>query len=166
MATGVEGSGEYHLAQVNTPRLLAPLDSLVMVDFVALIEEVNAAADVSPGFVWRQEHPSLTEAHTIFGDKNLIVNLSVWTDVRALMNYFKNPIHAQAFRRRREWFEQPQKGGRATLALWWIEAGHLPTISEAEERLMYLTSHGLTQYAFDFRNAGQFPVKAFDLPMG
>lgn len=149
--------GVYHLAQVNTPRLWAPLDSAVMVEFVSLIEEVNAAADASEGFVWRQEHPSLTEAHTIFGDEKLIVNLSVWTDVGPLMSYFRSEVHAKAFRRRREWFEQSQKNGRATLALWWIKAGYEPTIPEAEKRLIHITDHGPTPFAFNFATAKRFP---------
>jgi hypothetical protein len=43
----------YHLAQINIARLLAPLDSPTMAEFVALLEEINALADRSPGFVWR-----------------------------------------------------------------------------------------------------------------
>ncbi len=44
---------EHHLAQVNVSRLLAPLNSPLLADFVAALDEVNAEADRSPGFVWR-----------------------------------------------------------------------------------------------------------------
>jgi hypothetical protein len=44
---------DYLLAQVNIGRLLAPLDSGQVADFVAALEPVNAVADAAPGFVWR-----------------------------------------------------------------------------------------------------------------
>ena len=37
----------------NVGRLLAPLDSPQLADFVAWLEPINALADASPGFVWR-----------------------------------------------------------------------------------------------------------------
>ena len=44
---------EYLLAQVNIGRLLEPLDSPRLAGFVAALDQVNAAADAAPGFVWR-----------------------------------------------------------------------------------------------------------------
>jgi hypothetical protein len=44
---------DYVLAQVNIGRLLAPIDSPLIADFAAALDEVNAAADAAPGFVWR-----------------------------------------------------------------------------------------------------------------
>jgi len=43
----------FQLAQVNFSRLVAPLDTPVLADFVAALDPVNAAADQAPGFVWR-----------------------------------------------------------------------------------------------------------------
>jgi hypothetical protein len=37
------------------------------------------------------------------------------------------------------------------MALWWVPAGHVPTVSEAEERLEHLRAHGPTAHAFTFR---------------
>ncbi|MBO6548278.1 MAG: DUF3291 domain-containing protein [Rhizobiales bacterium] len=34
------------------------------------------------------------------------------------------------------------------LALWWVEAGHKPTIAEAKDKLSHLNEHGSTDYAF------------------
>ncbi len=42
-----------HLAQVNIARMLAPLSDPLMAGFVAKLDEVNALADSSPGFIWR-----------------------------------------------------------------------------------------------------------------
>ena len=41
------------LAQVNIGRLVAPIESPLIADFVAALDEVNAVADAAPGFVWR-----------------------------------------------------------------------------------------------------------------
>ena len=42
-----------HLAQLNIARMLAPIDSPVMADFVANLERINALAEAHEGFVWR-----------------------------------------------------------------------------------------------------------------
>ena len=44
---------DLHIAQVNIARMKAPLEAPVMAGFVARLEEINALADRSPGFVWR-----------------------------------------------------------------------------------------------------------------
>ena len=41
----------YQLAQVNIGRMRAPLEDRVMAGFVARLDEINALADNSPGFV-------------------------------------------------------------------------------------------------------------------
>jgi hypothetical protein len=51
-------------------------------------------------------------------------------------------------RRRREWFERFPD---VYVSLWWVPAGHRPTVAEAVERLEYLQSHGPSAYAFTFR---------------
>ena len=40
---------------------------------------------------------------------------------------------------------------RPILALWWIPAGHIPTVAEGLERLAHLKQHGPTARAFTFR---------------
>ena len=39
----------------------------------------------------------------------------------------------------------------AFAALWWVPAGHLPTVAEAEARLLTLRTEGPTPHAFTFR---------------
>jgi hypothetical protein len=56
--------------------------------------------------------------------------------------------HLDVLRRRREWFEAL---GEAYLALWWVPAGHIPSVAEAEERVAALRERGPTAYAFTFR---------------
>jgi hypothetical protein len=143
----------HHLAQLNVARMLAPLDSPPMADFVAALEPINALGDGSPGFVWRlQTDDGDATAYRVLGDDMMIVNLTVWESVEALADFAYRSNHKDVMRRRREWFE---KMDEAYLALWWVPAGHIPTIKEAEERLLHLRAHGPTAHAFTFRE--QFP---------
>lgn len=44
---------KYHLAQLNIAQAKDTLDSETMQGFVNRLDEINALADKSPGFVWR-----------------------------------------------------------------------------------------------------------------
>jgi hypothetical protein len=83
----------FELAQINVSRLLAPLDSPLLADFVAALDEVNAAGDRAPGFVWRlQTEDGNATAVRAFGwdvgdSHGVIVNLTVWTSVEALADF-------------------------------------------------------------------------------
>jgi Domain of unknown function (DUF3291) len=139
----------FHLAQVNIARLAAPLDSPQLVDFVANLEPINAIADASDGFVWRlQTEEGDATALRIFDDDWVIVNMSVWESIEALRNYVYRSPHADVLRRRQEWFE---KMIEVHVALWWIEAGTLPTLRDAEERLSTLRAEGPTPQVFTLK---------------
>jgi hypothetical protein len=45
------------------------------------------------------------------------------------------------------------------MALWWVEAGHIPTVDEAKERLEYLSQHGVSERAFTFKQPYDPPGK-------
>src|SRR4051812_47269021 len=128
----------YHLAQVNVARMLAPLDSPQLAPFVAQLDAVNAEADRAPGFVWRLLDASAVRAE---GDALLLFNLSVWESVDALKSNTNSAGHTQVSRPRGGCFEKPTE---AHLALWWIPAGHIPSIAEARERLDYLNAPAAT----------------------
>jgi hypothetical protein len=139
----------YHLAQLNIGRLVAPVDSPVVADFVALLDPVNAIADASEGFVWRlqTEEGNATALH-IYDDETLFVNMSVWESKEALWNFVYSGNHLAVMRRRREWFTRIEQ----FMCLWWVPARHLPDIPEAEERLSHLRDHGPTTTAFTFKS--------------
>jgi hypothetical protein len=140
----------YELAQVNISRLLAPIDSPLLADFVADLDPVNAVADAAPGFLWRlRTEDDNATAVRIFDDPGLIVNMSVWTSVETLSSYVYDVAHRTVLRRRREWFSVPTE---AMTALWWVPAGHRPTVAQAEFRLLHLRDHGPTPFAFTLRN--------------
>jgi hypothetical protein len=140
----------WHVAQVNIARLLAPLDSPRLADFVALLEPINALADAAPGFVWRlQTDDGDATAIRAFGDDRIIVNLTVWETIEALADYAYASRHAEVLRRRREWFE---KMTEPHLAVWWIPAGGVPSVAEAEHRLAMLRGRGPSPEAFTLRD--------------
>jgi hypothetical protein len=145
----------HQLAQINIGRMLAPLDDPIMADFVANLDPINALADTSPGFAWRFQTPEgNATAERPYDDDRIIVNFSVWADAESLRQYVYQSAHAAIMRRRREWFERMTD---MFIALWWVPAGHRPSIAEAVERLEHLRRHGSSPYAFTFRDIHPAP---------
>lgn len=139
----------HHLAQLNIARMRAPIDSPIMSEFVAQLDAINALADGSPGFVWRLVGAG-NDATALrpFPDDFIIVNMSVWENLDALRAYVYKSDHARVLRERAKWFEQM---GEAHMVLWWVPAGHMPTVDEAKTKLMQLREHGASPEAFTFR---------------
>jgi hypothetical protein len=139
---------------MNVARMRAPLDSAVMAGFVALLDAINGRADASPGFVWRlrSEEGNATTIRA-FADARILLNMSVWTSLDALHSYVYQGAHAETMTLRRQWFDPPVE---ANQALWWIPAGHIPTVEEAVERLESIRRVGPTAFAFSFRR--RFPA--------
>jgi len=147
----------YHLAQVNIGRMIAPLSDERMAGFVAKLEEVNALADASPGFIWRLQTPEgNATALQPYEDELILLNMSVWTSLESLSQYVYaiESEHRHVMKQRRRWFE---RFDGPYLALWWIPQGHIPTIEEARERLEYLRMYGDTTRAFSFKNSSPAP---------
>ena len=139
-----------HLAQVNIAKMLAPIDSPIMADFVAKLDEINTLAESSEGFVWRLKgEDNNATAIKVFDDDMLIINLSVWESVEDLKNFVYKTGHSPVMRRRAEWFE---KMPAMFMALWWIEANHTPTPAEAKEKLEFLNKNGESELVFTFKN--------------
>ena len=138
----------YHLAQINIARLIAPIDDPKIAEFVAQLEPINALADKAPGFVWRLQSSSGNATDIAYNDDPfVIVNMSVWESIGALRNYAYKSDHAGVLRDRAKWFE---KMGKPNYCLWWIPAGHIPTVTEGRERLEHYQRHGATPYSFWF----------------
>jgi hypothetical protein len=140
----------YHLAQINIARMLAPIDDPLMAEFMAQLAPVNALADQSPGFVWRlQTESGDATSIKVYEDDMIIVNLTVWESVEALREFvYKGPHHG-VLRDRKRWFE---KFDGPYTVLWWVPAGHIPGTEEGKERLDYFREHGDTKYAFSFQH--------------
>jgi hypothetical protein len=153
----------FQLAQINIARPRFPLDHPGIADFMAGLTEINALADAAPGFVWRLVDDSGNDATSLrpYG-QDVMVNMSVWVSLEALRDYLYRTAHLDYLRRRREWFTHDDVG--EYLALWWVPAGHLPTVDEARERLDHLAAHGPGRYAFTLRQP--FPAPELDLNLG
>jgi len=148
---------EFHIAQINIARMLAPIDDPIMTEFVAQLPPINALADGSPGFVWRlQTDSGDATSIKVYDDEFIIVNLTVWESVDALHQYVYKSAHSRVLRDRKRWFE---KFNGPYYALWWIPAGHLPSTEEGKERLDYLRQRQDSAYAFSFKNVFPAPVE-------
>ncbi|MEU3602988.1 DUF3291 domain-containing protein [Streptomyces sp. NPDC006798] len=137
----------YEPARVNTARLEFPPDSPQLKDFAEALDPVNAVADAADGFVWRladDDGGDATEIH-VFDDEWILVNMSVWRDKDALTTFMYAGQHRELLSRRHDWFERVRE---AMSALWWVPAGHRPTVTEAEARLVHLRTEGPTPHAF------------------
>ena len=136
-----------HLAQVNIGRVLGGPDDPRMADFYANLARVNALAERMPGFIWRLKDESGTSAMALHwpGDPTMNVNMSVWESAEALGKFVFQTVHRTIYARKHEFFETPPEN---TVALWWIPAGHIPTLDEAKERLDHLNAFGPSEFAF------------------
>jgi hypothetical protein len=154
-AIGSVGGGDrmakadWHLAQLNVGRIVAPTDNPVLADFMGALDRINALAEQSPGFVWRLqgEGGNATDILTT-PDPYFLINMSVWKSIEELFEFVYRSAHTEFMVRRREWFERPAE---AYQVLWWVPAGYLPSPTEALARLDYLRAHGASPYAFTFK---------------
>jgi hypothetical protein len=158
--------GDFHLAQLNIGRAKGPVGEAWMAEFMELLDPINALADRSPGFVWRlQDDAGNATSFRPYEDERMIVNMSVWESVEALWRFVYDSEHLDVMRRRREWFERFES---LYMVLWWVPAGHIPSIDEAKERLALLEERGPTPDAFTFKvrfeapEDGASPEPAFD----
>ena len=139
----------WHVAQLNVGRLIAPTSSPQVADFMAALDGVNALADRAPGFVWRLQSGSGNATDILVSaDAQFLVNMSVWESVEALFDFVYRSAHTGVMVRRRQWFEKPVE---LYLVLWWVPAGHIPTVEQAMARLEHLRAHGPTPHAFGFK---------------
>jgi hypothetical protein len=153
----------FHLAQANIGRFRASIDDPIMDGFRTQLDPINALADQSPGFVWRlQTEDGNATAIRPYPDDNLMaINMSVWESLEALQQFVYKSRHVESLRARKQWFE-PMEG--PILVLWWVPAGHIPSVTEARERLAHLKEHGPSSHAFTFRAPFSAPDREDEEP--
>ena len=146
-------ANEWHIAQMNVATAMYPLDDQRMSRFVEQLNDINALAESSPGFIWRLQSES-GNATDITVDDNplLIVNMSVWRSVEALFEFAYKSAHRGVVADRRKWFSRPDG---AYQVLWWVPADHIPTVREGMARLALLRRLGPSSRAFNFK--AKFP---------
>jgi Domain of unknown function (DUF3291) len=146
---------QWQIAQMNVGTTLYPLDDPRIAEFMALLDEINALAERSPGFVWRlkSDQGNATDIK-VTDNPQFIVNMSVWQNVEALFDFVYQTPHRLVMGKRRQWFERPSG---SYLVLWWVEAGAFPTAEEGIARLHHLDRHGPTARAFTFSHKFPWP---------
>ena len=148
----------FHLAQINIGRLLAPVDDPRIEGFVRQLDPINRLAERSAGFVWRLQSGSGNATDIEYSSDPLVIaNMSVWVSPEALRQFTYATSHLEVFRQRRDWFEPMQL---PHYCLWWIAAGHIPTVAEGRDRLEHYQQHGATPYSFWFSQLFPAPAPA------
>lgn len=142
----------FHLAQMNTARFRYPMDHPDMAGFVEMLDPLNHQADSAPGFLWRLTDEGSNDATSItyYDDPLLLVNMSVWADLKSLRDYVYRTEHAAMVRRRQEWADSLES---VHIVMWWVPAGHRPGIGEADAKLSAIRENGPTPEAFNFGNS-------------
>jgi len=149
-------SGNYHLAQLNIGKVRAAPEDPLMDGFMSRLDEINAIADDSPGFVWRlqTEDGNATSIHA-FDDPMLLVNMSVWESIEQFREFTYRSNHKELLQQRADWFERHEGPYQV---MWWVRAGHVPSVAEAKERLELLVEEGPTPQAFTFKDRFDPPL--------
>jgi mannose-6-phosphate isomerase-like protein (cupin superfamily) len=153
----------YHLAQVNIARMRGTTAAPVMRGLADRIDEINRLAETSPGSVWRYTgSESSHQPFQVFSDyfvpyepERLFFNMSVWESIEQLKHYLHHTAHVEMLRDKDQWMAHFD---RAYLALWWVPAGHVPTVAEARERLQRVEECGATPFAFTLTKIFPQPV--------
>ncbi|MCV2863708.1 DUF3291 domain-containing protein [Defluviimonas sp. WL0075] len=139
----------HHLAELNVGRLLAPTDDPRVAEFMGALDRVNGLGKRMPGFVWMMEgsgEPGTgNTGNNIGDDPQFVANLTVWESVETLEAFVWNTVHRQFYERRAEWFEIL---GDQHFVMWWVPAGHRPTLAEGLLRLDHKRLHGDSDHAF------------------
>lgn len=145
-----------HLAELNIGRLLAPTDDPRVAEFMANLDRINGLGKRMPGFVWMMEgsgEPGTGNTENAIGDDpQFVANLTVWEDVEALERFVWGTLHKQFYERRAEWFELM---GDQHFVMWWVPAGHRPTLQEGLARLDLLRRNGDSDDAFGWTHLAE-----------
>jgi hypothetical protein len=145
---------DWQLAQINIGRLAAPQDDPRIQPFMEALDAVNALAEESPGFIWRLVGDGNNAMDVRYApDPLLAVNMSVWRDADSLFEFVYKSAHTPFMARRKEFFERFEG---VYQALWWVQAGYLPTVEEGLAKLWLIERFGPSPQAFTFK--ARFPA--------
>jgi Domain of unknown function (DUF3291). len=115
----------YHLAQINIAKPVADLESPVMTGFVSRLDEINALAERTKGFVWRlKSEAGDASSIRVFDDPQVLINMSVWETLDDLKRFVYRTAHLELLRNREAWFKRLSQQHQAA---WWIPAGEFPS---------------------------------------
>jgi hypothetical protein len=139
---------QYHLAQINIAMAQADMESYIMSGFVERLDEINAVADKSSGFIWRlQTEEGDATSIQAYDDPLIIVNMSVWENIESLRSFVYKSLHVELIRDRDAWFNKMMNVHQT---LWWVPAGSIPSVEDGKEKLEILQDKGPSKDAFTF----------------
>lgn len=145
----------YHLAQLNIANAVASMDSPEMAGFVARLDEIHELSDNADGFIWRWESGSVDSSVVdIFGDPRLLVNLSLWESVESLKHFVYKTVHVELIRDREAWFDKMPEMHQV---VWWVPEGHIPSVTEAKQKLDTLRADGPSEAGFSMARPYPMP---------
>ena len=140
----------WQIAQINIATALYSEEDDRISEFYSQLDDINALADTSPGFVWRLQSDSGNATDIQVGDDPmLIVNMSVWQSAEALFDFAYKSAHRLVVANRRQWFKRPDG---VYQALWWVPNGHRPSVAEGMERIALLENVGPGPESFTFKS--------------
>lgn len=146
---------QYRLAQLNIAKMKYGIDDPKMTGFVDQLDNINALADASPGFVWRLKTEEGDVTAMCYFGSDILVNMSLWQDVETLFNYVYQSSHNRVMSQRKQWFGRMEE---VYSVLWWVPSSGVPTLQEASDRLQCLISLGPSEKAFTFKQSFPPPV--------
>jgi hypothetical protein len=99
--------------------------------------------------VWRlQDESGHAMNMMVYDDPAILPNLTLWKSPQALERFVWQTQHGRFYRRREDWFVPIE----TPLVLWWVPAGHQPTLAEGIERLESLKARGPSAQAFGWES--------------
>ncbi len=151
---------QYVLSQINIAQPVSSLQSKQLQGFVSRLDEINALADRSEGFVWRlQDEAGVATSVQSDSCPDAIINMSLWRDIESLRAYVFETAHLEVLQMKSQWFVRRSD---TTAAMWWrpnhqvsgraAQAGASgpPTVDEGMAKLAELEQRGSTPFAFSF----------------
>jgi len=114
------------------------------------LDEINALAESSPGFVWRLQtsEGNATYFRPFDDDDQMLLNMSVWETSKISKHYVTKTAHAELLRQRSEWFEKIVSRLRGAV----VGAGQSTfRYRRGEETPGVPCAHGPTEFAFTFK---------------
>ena len=146
----------FHLAQINIGRLVASLDDPKIAGFVAQLDPINALADAAPGFVWRLQSAAGNATELAYNDDPSLSSTCLsGPPSKRCATTSTRPDTSRFF----AIAPSGLKKWTSLTTVWWIPAGHVPTVSEGRERLERYQQHGPTPYSFWFSKLFPAPVQ-------
>ncbi|EAR51030.1 hypothetical protein OG2516_04009 [Oceanicola granulosus HTCC2516] len=157
------------LALYTFGQFIEPADDEANDGFRDLAAEIFRAADDTGGLLARSgfdldEASASAWGEEVFprfydnrGDGWVPATLSLWDSIEASFAFTYSGLHAQALRRRREWFRE---GNWPPLVMWWLPNDERGTTwSEGVKRYEHLHDFGASPFAFTFKEPFNFEGK-------